>query len=324
MKEESHGSWYSSLVVGRSDPDHYHSCAPLALRQAGKMSITTDETRRHDIGVNTESPVSAVAWGPVLGGAFAALAMSLLLLTLGSGIGLSSMSPWSNLGVSATSFTVGAAVWLIIVQWLSSGFGGYLTGRLRTKWANMHTDEVFFRDTAHGFLAWAVATVVSVALIASAATSVVGGAARTAGNAATAAASAVGQGVTQSAADPTGYYVDSLFRADKPGSNNSDAKAEAGRILLMAEKKGTLADGDKAYLGQLVAAGTGMPQDAAAKRVDDVLGQIQATETKMREVADQTRKATAQGSFFLFFSMLIGAFIASVAGALGGRQRDEL
>jgi hypothetical protein len=141
------------------------------------MSMT-DEMLRADIGVNTESSVSAVAWGPVLGGAFAALAMSFLLLTLGSGTGLSSMSPWSNLGISATSFTVGAAIWLIIVQWLSSGFGGYLTGRLRTKWANMHTDEVFFRDTAHGFLAWAVATVVSIALIASAATSVLGGAAR--------------------------------------------------------------------------------------------------------------------------------------------------
>ena len=287
------------------------------------MSMT-DEVRRSDIGVNTKSVVSAVAWGPVLGGAFAALAMSLLLLILGSGIGLSSASPWSNLGASATTFTVGAAIWLIIVQWLSSGFGGYLTGRLRTKWANMHTDEVFFRDTVHGFLAWAVATVVSIALVASAATSVVGGAARTAGNAAKAAASVAGQGATQSAVDPSGYYLDSLFRADKPGANDPDAKAEAGRILLMGAKNGTIPDGEKAYLGQLVAARTGMPQEAAVKRVNDVIGQVEAAETKVREVADQTRKATAQGSFFLFFSMLIGAFIASVAGAVGGRQRDEL
>ena len=265
-----------------------------------------------------------MAWGPVLGGAFAALAMTLLLLTLGSGVGLSSTSAWSNSGVAATTFTIGAAIWLIIVQWLSSAFGGYLTGRLRTKWANMHTDEVFFRDTAHGFLAWAVATVVSVALVASAATSVVGGAARTAGNAATAAASDAGQGAAQSAADPSGYYVDALFRADKPGANDPDAKAEAGRILLMGARNGTIPDGDKAYLGQLVAARTGLPEDAAVKRVNDVLGQVQTAEIKLREVADQTRKATAQGSFFLFFSMLIGAFIASVAGALGGRQRDEL
>jgi hypothetical protein len=281
----------------------------------------TGEIRRPDLGTNTESSVSAVAWGPVLGGAFAALAMSLLLLTLGSGIGLSSVSPWSNAGVAATTFTVSAAIWLIIVQWLSSGFGGYLTGRLRTKWANMHTDEVFFRDTAHGFLAWAVATVVSVALVASAATAVVGGAARTAGNAATAAASGR---TAQAGADTSGYYVDSLFRAEKPGANDPDAKAEAGRIVAMGAKNGSIPDGDKAYLSGLVAARTGMPQDAAAKRVNDVLGQVQAAETKAREVADQTRKATEQGAFFLFFSMLIGAFIASVAGALGGRQRDEL
>jgi hypothetical protein len=247
-----------------------------------------------------------------------------LLLTLGSGIGLSSTSAWSNSGVAGTTFTIGAAIWMIIVQWLSSAFGGYLTGRLRTKWANMHTDEVFFRDTAHGFLAWAVATVVSIALVASAATSVMGGAARTAGNAATAAASAAGQGAAQSAADPSGYYVDALFRADKPEANDPDAKAEAGRILVMGARNGSIPDGDKAYLSQLVAARTGLPQDVAVKRVNDVLGQLQTAETKVREVADQARKATAQGSFFLFFSMLIGAFIASVAGALGGRQRDKL
>jgi len=286
------------------------------------MSMT-DAMRRSDAGVNTESSVSAVAWGPVLGGAFAALAVTLLLLTLGSGIGLSSTSPWSNSGVTAATFTIGAAIWLIIVQWLASAFGGYLTGRLRTKWANMHSDEVFFRDTAHGFLAWAVATVVSIALVASAATSVVGGAARTAGSAATAAASAAG-GAAQSATDQSGYYVDALFRADKSGADDPDAKAEAGRILLMGARNGAIPDGDKAYLGQLVAARAGLPQEAAVKRVNDVLGQVQAAETKLREVADQTRKATAQSSFFLFFSMLIGAFIASVAGALGGRQRDEL
>jgi hypothetical protein len=155
-------------------------------------------------------------------------------------------------------------------------------------------------------------------------TSVVGGAARTAGNVATAAASAAGQGAAQSATDPSGYYLDALFRTDKPGANDADAKAEASRILLMGARNGSIPDADKAYLGQLVATRAGLPQDAAVKRVNDVLGQVQTAETKVREVADQTRKATAQASFFLFFSMLIGAFIASVSGALGGRQRDEL
>lgn len=283
----------------------------------------TDETRRADAGPNSESIFSAVAWGPVIAGAFSASAMSLLLFLLGNGIGMSSVSPWSGAGASATAFTVGAAIWLIVVQWISSGFGGYLTGRLRTKWANMHTDEVFFRDTAHGFLSWAVGTVVVVGLVASAATSAVGNAGRAVGNVANAAASGAGQGLMQSGASPE-YYVDSLFRSDKPSGSDQDSKAEAGRILLNGARSGSIPDNDKNYLAQLVSARTGMPQDAARKRVDDVLGQVQAAETKAREAADQARKATAQASFFLFFSMLIGAFISSVAAALGGRQRDAL
>jgi len=259
----------------------------------------------------------------VLAGAFSASAVSLLLFLLGNGIGMSSVSPWSGAGASVTTFAIGAAIWLIIVQWISSAFGGYLTGRLRTKWANMHTDEVFFRDTAHGFLAWAVGSVVVVGLAASAATSAIGSAGRAVGNVATSAAGGAGQGAMQSGASPE-YYVDTLFRADKPGGSDQDSKAEAGRILLNGARNGSIPASDKDYLAQLVSARTGMPQDTARRRVDDVLGQVQAAETKAREAADQARKAAAQASFFLFFSMLIGAFISSVAAALGGRQRDEL
>src|ERR1700748_2341930 len=111
----------------------------------------------------TPSP-SAVSWAAIIGGALAAVAITLLLVALGSGIGLSSVSPWSSSNPSATTLTLLAAVWLIIVQWLSSGLGGYLAGRLRTKWAGINRDEVFFRDTAHGFLAWALASVLVVVL----------------------------------------------------------------------------------------------------------------------------------------------------------------
>ena len=106
-----------------------------------------------------KSSSSGVSWPAIIGGAFAAAALSLILLALGSGFGLASVSPWSNSGASLTSFTAMTAVWLIVVQWLASGLGGYLTGRLRTKWAGLHTHEVFFRDTANGFLSWAVASV---------------------------------------------------------------------------------------------------------------------------------------------------------------------
>ena len=126
-------------------------------------------------GAVPESPSSGVAWGAVIGGAFAAAALSLILLALGSGFGLASVSPWSGSGASLTTFTVATAIWLIVVQWLASALGGYPTGRLRTKWAGVHTHEVFFRDTANGFLSWAVASVFVAAFLASAASAVVGG-----------------------------------------------------------------------------------------------------------------------------------------------------
>src|SRR4051794_29342819 len=165
-----------------------------------------------DIAV--ESPTTGVAWPAILGGAFAAAALSLVLLALGSGFGLASVSPWSNSGASLTTFTLMAAVWLIIVQWLSSGVGGYLTGRLRTKWAGLHTHEVFFRDTANGFLSWAVATVVVVAFVASAAGSAVSGATHVAAGAVSGATQGATQAASQSStniADPSAYLVDSLF-----------------------------------------------------------------------------------------------------------------
>src|ERR1700748_259312 len=113
------------------------------------------------------SGISAVSWAAIIGGGVGAVAITLLLVALGSGIGLSSVSPWSSANPNATTFTLLAAVWLIIVQWVSSATGGYLAGRLRTKWTGLHTDEVFFRDTAHGFLAWALASVLIAAIVTS-------------------------------------------------------------------------------------------------------------------------------------------------------------
>jgi hypothetical protein len=125
-----------------------------------------------------ESPVAAISWAAIIGGAFAIAAIRLVLLALGAGLGFALISPWSNLGPSATTFTVAAATWLIVVQWLSAAFGGYLTGRLRTKWASVPNDEIYFRDTAHGFLAWAVAAVITVAVLVAATSSLIGGTAR--------------------------------------------------------------------------------------------------------------------------------------------------
>ena len=287
-----------------------------------------------ELGRPLEARSSAVAWPAIIGGAFAAAAVSLLLLTLGSGIGLASVSPWSGAGVSATTFTVTAAIWLIVVQWLASAMGGYLTGRLRTKWVDMHTHEVFFRDTAHGFLTWAVASVIGAALLGSAVSSIVSGGAHMAAGltsgVAQGASQVAAQSLTQSSGDFLGsasYYIDTLFRSDHPSASASassgEVRGEAGRILAMGLRNGEVPAADKTYLAQLVAAHTGLSPADAQKRVDDVMAQAQAAEVKVRETADATRKAGSSLAFYTFFSMLVGAFIASAAAALGGSQRDE-
>jgi hypothetical protein len=114
---------------------------------------------------SVESSASAVEWAAIFGGALAAFGVTAILLTLGPGLGLTTVSPWSVTHPSPTAFGTAAAIWLVVTQWLSSAFGGYLAGRLRTKWVGIRTDEVLFRDTAHGLLAWALATLLMAVLI---------------------------------------------------------------------------------------------------------------------------------------------------------------
>ncbi|MBV9861973.1 MAG: hypothetical protein JO267_07480 [Alphaproteobacteria bacterium] len=295
------------------------------------MQSSANQLRTDQSGA-LESSASAVSWGAIIGGAFVIAAVGLILLALGAGLGLSSVSPWPNSGASATTFGVAAAVWLIFVQWVSSAFGGYVTGRLRTKWTGVHTDEVYFRDTAHGFLAWAVAAVITAGLLSSAVSSLVSGASRVAGSVGSAAMQGAAQGTAQGAAqgggvaDPTGYLVDTLFRSDHPDANaNPQAvRTETTRILLTDLRNGDVPQADRTYLAQLVAARTGLSQDDAQKRVDDVIAKAKDAANKAREDADKARKAAAYGSFFTAFAMVIGAFIAAAAGALGGHRRDEL
>ena len=119
-----------------------------------------------------ESPL--VSWAAIVAGAIAAAALTLVLLAFGAGMGFSAVSPWSNSGVSASTFQIGTGIYLIVVAMLASTVGGFIAGRLRTKWVGVHEHEVFFRDTAHGFLAWGLATVLGAAFLASAASNIAG------------------------------------------------------------------------------------------------------------------------------------------------------
>src|SRR5450759_694104 len=164
--------------------------------------------------VEISAPVDegpAVSWAAVAAAAIAAAALTLVLLAFGAGMGFSAVSPWGNSGVSASTFQIESGVYLIVVAMLASTVGGYIAGRLRTKWVDVHTHEVFFRDTTHGFLAWGLATVLSAAFLAAAASNIAGGAS-----------------ATQSAGPggPVDYYVDALLRPNATASpNTSDSEA---------------------------------------------------------------------------------------------------
>ena len=269
-----------------------------------------------------EASKSAVSWAAILAGSVGAVSATIILLTLGSGLGFASISPWTHSGASATTVGALAAVWFIVVQWLSAGLGGYLTGRLRTKWVGTHTHEVFFRDTAHGFVTWAVATLILAIVLAGAALATTGAGVR--------AAAMVGGGAAQGATgSPHGratvgaYDVDMLFRSAHSDANpTSDGHAEAMRILEKGLSAGDVSAADRSYLAEQVAGRTGISQDNAQKRVDDVIAQVKAADLKAREAADAARKAAAKASILTALAMLIGAFIACAAAALGGHERD--
>ncbi|NWB89191.1 hypothetical protein [Pseudomonas gingeri] len=271
---------------------------------------------RHDA-----STYSGVSWAAIFAGAAAAAALSLLLLMLGAGLGFSTMSPWAGEGLGAKGLGVSAIIWLAVTQILASGMGGYLAGRLRVKWANLHDDEVYFRDTAHGLLAWAVATLVTVTLVAGSVSGLMGGGIKA--GAATASSSALLNTVT----DSSDYYIDKLFRDDRPVAVSEDAAhGVATRILARNLSVGPLSVEDHAYLAQLVTQRTDLSRTQAEQRVDQVYGEarqdVDAATNKAKQAADSAAKVAAWSTLWLFIALLIGAFFASLAATFGGRRRD--
>lgn len=276
---------------------------------------------------------SGVSWGAIFGGAAAAAALSLILVILGIGLGFSAISPWSSSGAEATTVGISAVIWLALTQIVASGLGGYLAGRLRVKWTDVHTDEVYFRDTAHGMLSWAVASLVTAAFLGSVLAGVVSTGAQTAGSIASSTAT-----IAQSAASNVSkdgdngsfsYFVDSLFRTDQTSTTDqgqSGAQSEAATVLLHSLSTGTLEAQDRTYLAKLVAQHTGLSQADAEKRVGDLYIQVQQTieqaKNKAKEVADAARKAAAKTALWTFVALLCGAFFASLAAIWGGRRRD--
>lgn len=262
----------------------------------------------------TELPASGVSWAAIAAGAVASLSLTIVLLWFGTGMGFSVVSPWTNSGVSATTFKVGTGLYLVVVAMISSAVGGHIAGRLRTQWYGIHSNEVYFRDTAQGFLAWALASLVGTLLLASAATTIlgstVGGLAQSASSTATQPSSAVSG------------YVDQLLRADAtaatvPVGDPADTRSELARLLTSSlTSDRDVKPADRIYVAQVVARRTGLSQADSEKRVNDVV-------TQAKSDLDKARKTAAQLAFWMAASLLIGAFSASIAAAEAGGFRDR-
>lgn len=279
-----------------------------------------------------------------LAGAYAAHAWA--------GLGLTSISPWENQGLAAGTVGIAAIAWLTFTQIVASGMGGYLAGRLRTKWVDTHTNEIYFRDTAHGFLTWAVALLVSAVLLTTTISSLIGGSAKVigsvAGGATATAVNNAGEGSSMLSKSSMEYFTRSLFRAsgstpagnsNAPGNDvmamNQPVPPKAESPAQLAEVTGIFANSiysgalpkdDLTYVAQLVSQNTGISQQEAEQRVQAVYDKAQANlkeaKDKAQQAADAARKTTSYVTLWSFISLLIGAFVASLCATYGGRQRD--
>lgn len=314
-------------------------------------NISSQEAARH-LPAAAVNSASAVSWGAIFAGAAAAASLALMLLMLGAGLGLTSISPWENQGLAAGTVGIAAIAWLTFTQIVASGMGGYLAGRLRTKWVDTHTNEIYFRDTAHGFLTWAVALLVSAVLLTTTISSLIGGSAKVigsvAGGATATAVNNAGEGSSMLSKSSMEYFTRSLFRASgSTPAGNSNAPGNDGMAMnqpvppkaespaQLAEVTGIFANSiysgalpkdDLTYVAQLVSQNTGISQQEAEQRVQAVYDKAQANlkeaKDKAQQAADAARKTTSYVTLWSFISLLIGAFVASLCATYGGRQRD--
>ncbi|MGC1779632.1 MAG: hypothetical protein WBB34_16975 [Xanthobacteraceae bacterium] len=303
---------------------------------------------------------SGISWSAVIAGAITAIAVSFIIIALGSGIGMAVVSPYSYSSPSATTMTVIGALWLVFAQAVGFAVGGYVAGRLRRTPTPLHTDEVKFRDGATGLVVWAIGVFVTTIVLVTAVSKVENAAANTAiGTLAvgTAGTTAMGQGPS------VNYFTDTLLRSSPQNAANAGASAndsaagsapassgatasgtpsaspsnsasqtvasrqpdnqqriQINRILVTSLGPHGISNDDRTYLAQLVAEQTGMSQADAQKRVDAVVSQMKQDATQAVETA---RKAAAYLSFWTFMSLLFGAVCATLGGILGGDLRDE-
>ena len=265
------------------------------------------EMREGRVQIEVKAP--GITWGGVIAGSFVTAALSLVMLALGAGIGISTVPAWMGAGAPAR-VAIGTVVWMILAEVFAAGIGGYVAGRLRAEWSSLRTAEVHFRDRVQGFLVWAVSILITAAFLATGVTAIVAGAVTN--------AFSVSRTATVQNYGTSEYYADALFRGDATPVIRYDAgaRAEANVILENAARHDYLPREDRAYLVKLVSSETGLNAADAETRVS----QVASGEIQQSQVA---RKATVHSLEWEFVALLIGAFVASRAAMAGGKERDR-
>jgi hypothetical protein len=277
--------------------------------------------------VETETQTQAIEasyvdWPAIFAGIVLASAISLVLISFGSAIGLNFIDFNAREGATPLLVGIAAASWFLWVQISSFMAGGYLTGRLRRRNYDATEDESDMRDGAHGLLVWGGAMIIG-AILAVGGIGAVGSAVGTAVATTTTAASNLAEG-TADAADPNAYFVDTLFRSQTPADDTTLARDEAGRIFAQAALgDGTVAEEDRAYLANVVAANTGLSPEDAQARVDSVIANVEAARQQAIEAARIARNTAIIAAFLLAASSLVSAIGAYWAAQKGGNHRDN-
>jgi len=289
-----------------------------------------------DVIVPASRAVPYVEWGAIFAGAVAAAALSFLLLSFGGAVGLSLTSPWPDAGARLWVVALAVAWWAVAVQIASFAAGGYLAGRMRRPWVES-AEEGEFRDSAHGFLVWAVGVLFGALLL-----GLTGGAALTTATQSTATvAGGAAAGATNAAAlstTPADYAVDLLLRSEPRAAtgtaagpapaaqrdgNDEALRAEAGRIFTATIRNREFTERDRDYLVRMVQARTGLSEADAQRRVDAAVNEARDLEIKLREQADKGRRAAVITGFIAAASLLISLTAACFAAGIGGRHRNE-
>lgn len=290
--------------------------------EAGSMTANLPDDNR-----------SYMDWAPIFAGTVLATALSFVLLTFGSAVGLSLTSAFEGSGISLAGFAIAAALWLLWVQISSFFAGAYLTGRMRRRHGDASEYESDIRDGAHGLTVWALGTLLGAVI----AVSGVSGAVSTATTALTTGAGAA----VAAATDPTTLLTDRLLRpftgntsgeassaAAVPASNQStiastDVRSQLTRVLMSSLSDSGITDEDRKYVSGTVAVEAGIPAEEADKRVTQFIEQARQLEADARAAADRARRIAMLVAFMTAASLFISGAAAYYSATLGGNHRDK-